>query len=526
MAEFSFINSSRFRPFSYQEMLQPLQAYTNEYNTIQEGIGELSTKAGVFEQLANEQVEPEAYATYKQYANDLASQAASLAKEGLTPASRQGLLNMRRRYSSDIIPIEQAYKRRLDLTDEQRKARLQDSTIMFSRPAEMLSLDELIRNPALSPQSYSGALLTKNVSNAASSLAKSVRANRREWEPILGRQYYETLERRGFKANEVLQAVMNNPKASPELRRLVEDEISSSGIADWGDENLLNQAYDYARKGLWSAIGDDRYQTVSNKAYDLEAARRASGPDDTIQTPTYRSVPRTSIDVEKKTSELNDDLDFIRKFKADKSILNTVVREAVPGSFTSYGVVTEPTYRERRPVQERLKELGKKYGTKNIDQIERQIQDSINSSAIRDFVYKPNITQSDLIAQVIKENARSISGDSGFTGLYELEDGKKGDPVKLKNLSDYFTGDMDLTLDTEVGLILNSTDNKGKTRKVVLDPEVIDDADRNVAGYLKNIQATLTAGEYEAANYYIRNFMNYLDGKFNTLVKRESNTGK
>ena len=94
MANFSFVSGAKFRPFSYQEMLQPLQAYTQEYNTIQEGMGELGTKAGVFERLANEQTDPQAYAMYKQYSNDLAAQAESLAKQGLTPASRQGLIDM------------------------------------------------------------------------------------------------------------------------------------------------------------------------------------------------------------------------------------------------------------------------------------------------------------------------------------------------------------------------------------------------------------------------------------------------
>ena len=82
-----------------------MAAHTKEYNIIQEGMGELGTKADVFDKMANEQTDPLAYAMYKQYSNDLAAQAESLAKQGLTPASRQGLIDMKRRYSSEIIPI-------------------------------------------------------------------------------------------------------------------------------------------------------------------------------------------------------------------------------------------------------------------------------------------------------------------------------------------------------------------------------------------------------------------------------------
>jgi hypothetical protein len=49
---------------------------------------------------------------------------------------------------------------------------------------------------------------------------------------------------------------------------MVEDAIGSSGITGWNDENVLNRAYDYARQGLWQAVGDTQYQQVSNKAYD------------------------------------------------------------------------------------------------------------------------------------------------------------------------------------------------------------------------------------------------------------------
>ena len=49
---------------------------------------------------------------YKTYADDLETRAGMLAKEGLTPASRKSMLDMKTRYSSEITPIEQAYTTR------------------------------------------------------------------------------------------------------------------------------------------------------------------------------------------------------------------------------------------------------------------------------------------------------------------------------------------------------------------------------------------------------------------------------
>lgn len=536
MANFSFVSGAKFRPFSYQEMLQPLQAYTQEYNTIQEGMGELGTKADVFDKIANEQTDPETYTMYKQYSNDLTQQAESLAKQGLTPASRQGLIDMKRRYSSEIVPIEQAYKRRQELVDEQRKLQAQDSTLLFDRPASTLSLDELITNPALSPQSYSGALLSKQVGTAAQNLSKEVRENPRKWRTILGNQYYETIMQKGFRPEEIMQAVQNNPEASPILQGIVEDTIGSSGIKNWNDENILNRAYDYARQGLWNAVGETQYQQLSNKAYDYAMQERLAtikkGKTEGTPSAVYRSVPKTKVDGDKKTTELNDDLKFIQQLRANPELVKEVSKRRVgvhdPDRLLgTRGNLQYSQYKEEeyKPNTERLNQIIEKYDMKDgsMDQLEQKLQADIRSSAVRNFIYKPDITQSDLISQVIKENARTLGAATKSTGLYELDDNRKGDPIKLKNISDYFTGDNDISYDPEVGLIINATKD-GKTKSAVIDSELIDDADRNVSGYMKNINVLLDNGYDVEAQKYIETMMNYIYGKFNTLAKRQSNT--
>lgn len=536
MPNFSFVSGAKFRPFSYQEMLQPLQAYTNEYNTIQEGIGELGAKAGVFDKMANEQTDPRAYQMYKQYSEDLAKQAESLAKQGLTPSTRQGLMDMRKRYSSEIMPIEQAYARRQALIDEQRKAMQQDSTILFDRPASTLSLDELIANPAISPQSYSGSLLTKQVGTAAQNLAKEARENPRKWRTILGNQYYETIMQRGFRPEEVIQAISNNPNASPILRSMVEDAIGSSGITGWNDEEALNRAYDYARQGLWQAVGDTQYQQVSNKAYDYamqlemaKAKKGLAGEESGLPPLTYRSVGKTSVDRTKKTEELQSELDFIRQVKANPSIINEKATRRV-GKPTTSGtnrgfVYTEWKDEEYQPNVERLNKIISKYGVKDgsLDQLEQLVDNDIRSSAVRNFIYKPNITQSDLIAKVIKENAVTLGGATESTGLYELEDGKKGDAINLKNLNNYFSDDTNLSYDPEVGIILNTVKDN-KVKQAVIDPELIDDSDRTLKDMMDSVNVLLDNGHDVEASNKIKDIMNYLYGKFNTLAKRQSNT--
>ena len=265
-ANYIVINS-KFKPFSYAEMLQPVQMATLAHQEVENEYADLATKANVWDEMANEQTDPYAYKMYKTYSNDLEEQAGQLAREGLTPASRQNMLKMKQRYSSDIVPIEQAYKRRQELIDEQRKLLAQDNTLMFDRNASMLSLDDLIKNPQLTYQSYSGATLAKQVGTAAQNLAKDMRENPRKWRDILDKQYFETIMQHGYRPEEIIQVLQNDPNASSVLKGIVEDAVGSSNIASWGDQDTLNRAYEYARQGLWNAVGETQYQTIQNQDY-------------------------------------------------------------------------------------------------------------------------------------------------------------------------------------------------------------------------------------------------------------------
>ena len=160
MANYNLVVNSRFNPFSFERYIQPYQIYGQAYKEIEDQYGELSTKANIWEKMANEQTDPHAYKMYKDYANDLKKQAYQLASEGLNVTSRLNMLNMKERFSKEIVPIEQAYAARQKQAEEQQKALLQDPTLMLSRRAATTSLDDYIRNPQLAYEAYSGKLIT------------------------------------------------------------------------------------------------------------------------------------------------------------------------------------------------------------------------------------------------------------------------------------------------------------------------------------------------------------------------------
>ena len=271
---YGLVVDSRFKARSFDDLIKPLAMYTQEYNALEQGINELDTKASIWENMANEQTDKNAYRIYKNYADDLKNAANQLASQGLSKMSRPALMNLKSRYSKEIVPIEQAYNTRQKQAEEQQKALLQDPTLMFSRRAATTSLDDYINNPQLAYDAYSGKLLTAQAATAAQALAKQMRDNPRKWRNILHGAYYETLMQKGFTSQDVLEAIQRSPQAKQELLKIMDDVVGSSKIANWKDPEALRRAYEYAGQGLWSGVGETQYQMVQNPDH-LNALQRA-----------------------------------------------------------------------------------------------------------------------------------------------------------------------------------------------------------------------------------------------------------
>ena len=269
----SLVIRSKFRPFSYSEMLAPIEAATTEHRAIEEGLGEMSAKAGMWDKLANQQSDPVAYAQYKTYADDLTKQADLLARQGLTPESRRGLLDMKRRYSNEITPIEVAATKREELTKAQREAIQKDPSLMFNIDYGTASLDDLINNPNATYNTISGSELSKRASMMASNLAKTIQENP-QYQSILGGQYFQQMQQLGYTPQQVMQTIMNDPNAPSELKQVADTVWQEAGLDTW-NQATQTRARDYINAGLYDAIGTQKFDTQGNRAFmsPAESAR-------------------------------------------------------------------------------------------------------------------------------------------------------------------------------------------------------------------------------------------------------------
>lgn len=247
MANFSLVVNSKFNPFSFERYIQPYQIYGQAYREVEDTLGELDTKASVWEEMANEQTDPYAYKRYKTYTNDLKEKAGQLAKEGLNAASRRDMLNMRARYSKEITPIESAYKKREE--DIARQKKVADATggrTVFTRDARTTSLDKYMEGIDDYGQTNIDELYKEGAAggNAISKRYLSTR------EGQLFNGMYLNLQRTAGMTNDQIQQFLSNQKDAkgnllfPELHALKNELLSKSNYQNYSvaDQNRMGQA--------------------------------------------------------------------------------------------------------------------------------------------------------------------------------------------------------------------------------------------------------------------------------------------
>lgn len=303
MANYSLILDTKFKPFSYQEMLAPVAASTQAHQALEEEYSELAAKANVWEKMANEQTDSKAYKMYKTYADDLSARADDLMKYGLNVSSRKGMLDMRARYSKEILPIDVAYKRREDLAKEQRDAMKVDPTLRYQRYAREMSLDDFIDDPSLDyGKSYSGDLLAKQVSQVAANYAKVL--TREGGLESLGLPYqYKSRIGYGATPEEILAvindaALKGHERAIKFLKGARDQVLQSSGVLDWTDPDSETRKFfvSSANRGLFSALGQTDLKNYTD-SYSMNDDLRKKAAQDEIDRQNRINKGNVPIDI-------------------------------------------------------------------------------------------------------------------------------------------------------------------------------------------------------------------------------------
>ena len=279
MANYSLSVNSTFQPFSYQELATPIDRQDAYFEKLTEEYDKLSSQADILEAMGQNDRDKNSrtYARYKAYSDSLRKEADDLYRFGLNSESRQRLSDLRRMYNTEIVRIQNAWNKRKQEADLQMNARIQHPELKFTRDAANTSLDEYIRNP----EGGFGVVNLNNVaaqmSEAAKNLAKQARTGRLEGIDEYTKNFITPY---GLDPN-LVNDWQNNPEKSPTLTSMMNQVLAANGLS--GEEflntpngaRILQEAIGAARRGAWSAVGDDKAQVIEDFASRLAAKTAA-----------------------------------------------------------------------------------------------------------------------------------------------------------------------------------------------------------------------------------------------------------
>lgn len=272
---FRIHSNAVFNPFSYQELIAPIQDYQQAYDQMQDVMLAAGEEANQYKQL----IDTDEYASgiLKGYNDALSDMSGRLSSEGLKAVNRNSLLSLRRKYNDEVKPINDAAKTLASLQDMYRQAYAKDQTMMRGA---MPSIRDLVENPGATPQMVSGVQLY-NQGSAASKSASLRNFSETEFGRKIIRGYIEKAEEIGY-SPELVRAFMQDASAIPELAA----EIANiQQMYSTGTLQNPEQANRFIMQGILDGI---QYQRKTDYKYDqlgaeMRAAARAkaaSGADD------------------------------------------------------------------------------------------------------------------------------------------------------------------------------------------------------------------------------------------------------
>ena len=280
----NLVVNSKFKPFSFQELLQPAVMATEAHEKRQEQYDKLMEDSSKW----GEQLDPssQAYGMWKSFQDEITQAADSLSSQGLTINNRKALSNVRKSYGEKIKAIEEADKRLQAQAALRQQMQAKDSSIEYKNN---LNIDDFLHGKSGSNESLSGTTMRAETADMASKLGQSIYSNP-SFSKVMGGSYWQIAQANGY-SPDVLgyirsgewQKLAHGKNASDADNKLYNDikqvadlytsQINrTKGYSQDAQTRLGEQIF----QGLYSGLEKPKYDFQRNLDYMSAAERDAS----------------------------------------------------------------------------------------------------------------------------------------------------------------------------------------------------------------------------------------------------------
>nr|DAP62185.1 MAG TPA: hypothetical protein [Crassvirales sp.] len=251
---------SKFRPFSYDELVKPLTQYKEAYDKVEAQYSDLVSQTEQWKDIANRTKSPEAYAMYSKYANDLNNIVDDFSR-GMTLQNRSQLMSMKRRYASEIQPIARASEAMKEAND----LRVKSGPDSIFEVGEYNSLDQFLHGKTANNRSQSRDALTKRTA-AMTEAAMASAMKDPEFKKALGDQYWMLTQHTGGSYADLKAAIANNPQAQNRFAEIKAQVMKEAGYDRY--DAMGKQAIESAiNTGLYAGLDKPVRSFQANQAY-------------------------------------------------------------------------------------------------------------------------------------------------------------------------------------------------------------------------------------------------------------------
>ena len=421
MANYALTVNPKFTPFTYDELIKPIAAYQNVYDTYDATYEKALEDVSKFASL-NAETDNEAYQKYQNYLQNIQNNKEALYKSGLSSNTRRGFQDLRNTYATEIKPMEIAYDKKIEDINNYDKLMMTNPQMRAVRNPHETTLSEYMNNPDLDNR-YVDLNAVSKVASDAFSKARQTYLNKSNLDPYT----YQIITRYGETPAAIMKGLQEatqdgDPTTRSQAAQIITsirdsvrnqfsyDDINNDNVKQDIDNTIYNSAWSLqgqedikytenygARQNAQNAEYDRRLKNQreyeENKARaQAEKERKKKEAESVIKEPSYEyktnyQKPTVSEKFQvgnkgnltsEKLNELNKTLDdYIKSFIGKEKLPTNY--SAVVSNYTNQ--IEKEERRLHMSVRDAYQNLDDKYGlySDNIEDLSnQQIAERVN----------------------------------------------------------------------------------------------------------------------------------------------------